>query len=324
MPDGKAYYQAMIEKFTTLDLTPKQIHQIGLKEVARIQAEMQATMQQAGFKGTMPEFLQFLRTDPQFYAKTPRELLVARDYVSRRWTASSGRRSASCRAIATAIMPGAGCARADLHRRSRRARGLHVQHLQLAGARRSTRCRRSRCTSARRVTASRRRWRWKGRAAAVPQGTYFSGYGEGWGLYTEWLGTDRHLRDAVRGLRPADLRDLARGRLVVDTGIHSGRLEPRAGARLHARHTRRSPSTRSRPRSIATSPGPGRRSRTSSARCRSSGIAREAEQALGAKFDQRQFHDAILRSAQCRCRCWRSAWHSSLPTAARIRQPRDS
>src|SRR5262249_34110633 len=71
MPDGEAYYQAMIEKFTTLTLTAKEIHDIGLKEVARIDAEMQATKDRAGFKGNMAQFFEFLRTDPQFYAKTP-------------------------------------------------------------------------------------------------------------------------------------------------------------------------------------------------------------------------------------------------------------
>jgi uncharacterized protein (DUF885 family) len=81
MPDGEAYYQAMIEKFTTLNLTAKEIHEIGLKEVARIEAEMRATKERAGFKGTMPEFFEFLRTDPQFYAKTPRELLSYSAYV---------------------------------------------------------------------------------------------------------------------------------------------------------------------------------------------------------------------------------------------------
>jgi uncharacterized protein (DUF885 family) len=84
MPDGEAYYQAMIEKFTTLDLTAKEIHEIGLKEVARIEAEMEATKERAGFKGTMAEFFHFLRTDPQFYAKTPRELLSYSAYVSKK------------------------------------------------------------------------------------------------------------------------------------------------------------------------------------------------------------------------------------------------
>ena len=71
-------------RFTTLSLTAKQIHEIGLKEVARIQAEVAATKDRAGFKGTMAEFFQFLRTDPQFCAKTPRELLSCSAYVSKK------------------------------------------------------------------------------------------------------------------------------------------------------------------------------------------------------------------------------------------------
>ena len=84
LPDGDAFYQAQIEKHTTLTLTPQQIHDIGLKEVARIEAEMEATKQRANFTGTMAEFFQFLRTDPQFYAKTPRELLSYSAYVSKK------------------------------------------------------------------------------------------------------------------------------------------------------------------------------------------------------------------------------------------------
>ena len=84
MPDGDAYYQAMIEKFTTLNLTPKQIHEIGLKEVARLEKEMEATKERAKFAGTMAEFFEFLRTDPQFYARTPRELLSYSAYVSKK------------------------------------------------------------------------------------------------------------------------------------------------------------------------------------------------------------------------------------------------
>ena len=56
MPDGEAFYQAQIEKHTTLTLTPQQIHDIGLKEVARLEAEMRATKDKANFKGTMAEF----------------------------------------------------------------------------------------------------------------------------------------------------------------------------------------------------------------------------------------------------------------------------
>ena len=84
LPNGDAYYRAQIRKYTTLDLGPEQIHQIGLKEVARIDAEMQRTMRESGFKGSFPEFLQFLRTDPQFIARNPDDLLGVSAYAAKR------------------------------------------------------------------------------------------------------------------------------------------------------------------------------------------------------------------------------------------------
>jgi len=77
MPQGSEYYAYLARRHTTTDLTPQQIHEKGLSEVARIKAEMQAIMGNVGFKGTMPEFFAKLRTDPQFFYKTPEELLEA-------------------------------------------------------------------------------------------------------------------------------------------------------------------------------------------------------------------------------------------------------
>ena len=75
LPDGRAYYQSKVAEYTTLDQTPEQVHAIGLAEVAKIRARMHDVMQQVGFKGDLAAFLKFLRTDPQFYAKTPQALL---------------------------------------------------------------------------------------------------------------------------------------------------------------------------------------------------------------------------------------------------------
>jgi uncharacterized protein (DUF885 family) len=79
LPDGKAYYQAQIKRYTTLDMTPEEIHAFGLVEVAKIHQEMLDTMVEAKFD--FPAFLKFLRTDPQFYAKTPEQLLGAVSYM---------------------------------------------------------------------------------------------------------------------------------------------------------------------------------------------------------------------------------------------------
>jgi len=77
MPQGGDYYAYLARRHTTTDLTPQQIHEKGLSEVARIKGEMQAIMGKVGFKGTMPEFFTKLRTSPEFFYKTPEELLEA-------------------------------------------------------------------------------------------------------------------------------------------------------------------------------------------------------------------------------------------------------
>jgi uncharacterized protein (DUF885 family) len=82
-PEGLAFYQERARFHTTTNLTPDEIHQIGLKEVARIRAEMDAVIREVGFKGTFNEFLEFLRTDPQFYYKTPDELFRAYAVLSK-------------------------------------------------------------------------------------------------------------------------------------------------------------------------------------------------------------------------------------------------
>ena len=73
-PDGREYYRFLARYHTTTTLTPEEIHQIGLKEVARNRVEMQKVMDEVGFKGSLTDFFQHLRTDPQFYYKTGDEL----------------------------------------------------------------------------------------------------------------------------------------------------------------------------------------------------------------------------------------------------------
>jgi len=68
VPRGRAYYDVLIRRHTTLGLSADEIHRLGLEEVARIRSEMETTMRAADFSGTLPEFLAFLRTDRQFYA----------------------------------------------------------------------------------------------------------------------------------------------------------------------------------------------------------------------------------------------------------------
>ena len=98
LPDGKAWYAYNVRKATTTPLTPQQIHELGLSEVKRIRAEMEALIPQTGFKGSFAEFSKFLRTDQKFYYSDAESLVHAyRDTLSapiRSWRTFSG----NCRA----------------------------------------------------------------------------------------------------------------------------------------------------------------------------------------------------------------------------------
>ncbi|WP_218932984.1 DUF885 domain-containing protein [Roseimaritima multifibrata] len=81
LPEGQAYYANRVRWFTTIDVSADEVHQIGLQEVARIRAEMESVRESVSFEGDLDAFLTFLRTDPQFYAKTPGELLREVAYI---------------------------------------------------------------------------------------------------------------------------------------------------------------------------------------------------------------------------------------------------
>jgi len=84
LPRGREYYAHRVRHFTTLDVTPEEVHRIGLAEVERIRGEMQEVMRGTGFTGDFPAFLRFLRTDPRFYARTPEELLKDASFIAKR------------------------------------------------------------------------------------------------------------------------------------------------------------------------------------------------------------------------------------------------
>jgi uncharacterized protein (DUF885 family) len=89
LPDGAAYYRAKISEFTTLDRTPDAIHVFGMQEVERLHAQMITVMRETGFTGTFAEFLQFLRSDPQFAAKSADELLMRAAWIAKQFDAEA-------------------------------------------------------------------------------------------------------------------------------------------------------------------------------------------------------------------------------------------
>jgi uncharacterized protein (DUF885 family) len=294
MPDGEAFYQAMIEKFTTLNLTAKQIHDIGLKEVARIKAEMEATRQRANFTGTMPEFFHFLRTDPQFYAKTPRELLSYSAYVSKKADWKLGetigllpRRRHGIRPVPDALAPIYTGGRGGLEACLMNTYNLPARPLYTLASLTLHECTPGHSFQAALALEGPER-------PAFRRGTSFSGYGEGWGLYTEWLGT-------IMGIYETPYEDFGRltyemwraSRLVIDTGIHQfgwTREQAMDYLRTHAALAEHEITTEIE-RYIAW-PGQALAYKLGELQIRRH--RREAEEKLGPKFDQRLFHDAIL------------------------------
>lgn len=294
MPDGQAYYKAMIEKFTTLDLTAQQIHDIGLKEVARIRGEMEVTKQKAGFSGTMDEFMTFLRTDPQFYAKTPRELLSYSAYVSKKadWKLRETigflpRYRHGIRPVPDALAPIFTGGRGGLDACLMNTYNLPARPLYTLAALTLHECTPGHSFQAALALEGPER-------APFRRGTSFSGYGEGWGLYTEWLGT-------VMGIYETPYEDFGRltyemwraCRLVIDTGIHQfgwSREQAMDYLRRHAALSEHEITTEVE-RYIAW-PGQALAYKLGELQIRRHRA--EAEQKLGAAFDQRKFHDVIL------------------------------
>lgn len=84
LPDGRAYYDHQIRRFTTLDVSADVLHRIGLREVARIRAEMEAVMKTTGFTGSLPTFIDSLRTDPRFTPTSEAELLKEAAWIAKR------------------------------------------------------------------------------------------------------------------------------------------------------------------------------------------------------------------------------------------------
>ncbi len=294
MPDGKSYYRQQIHQYTTLDLTPQQIHEIGLKEVARIQEEMNGIIKQVEFKGSFAQFLTFLRTDPQFYAKTPDELLHRAAWISKRVDGVIGKYMTLPRARFT-IVPvppdiapfwtagrgGMGTYWLNTYNLPARplynlpALTLHESdpgHA-LQGA----------------LAAE------QGEQPEFRRNAYISAYGEGWGLYCEKLGVEM-------GIYETPYEDFGRltyemwraARLVIDTGVHhKGWTRAQAIAYLRD-HTALSEHevTTEVDRYISW---PGQALSYKLGEIAIVRLRTQAEQELGPRFDVKGFHDAVLK-----------------------------
>ncbi|MFC4818934.1 DUF885 domain-containing protein [Dokdonella ginsengisoli] len=294
MPGGKEWYRQQIRDYTTLDLSPEEIHQIGLKEVERIDAEMQATMKQTGFQGDFAAFLEFLRTDPQFYAKTPEELLMHAAWISKQVDAKIGqfigllpRGRFGIEPVPAAIAPFWTAGRGSAHTYwvntydlpSRPLYNLPALTLHESSPGHSL----------------------QGALADEQKGypdfrskNYISAYGEGWALYCEKLGKEMGIYHTPYEEFGRETYEMWRAaRLVIDTGVHHKNWTREQAIDYLASHTAlsRHEVETEVDRYISW---PGQALSYKLGEIKIVELRARAEKELGAKFDLRTFHDAVL------------------------------
>jgi len=227
-PNGNAFYNNRVKHYTTTDMTPEQIHSLGLSEVKRIRQEMAEIIVKTGFKGTFTEFTHFLRTDPQFYAKTPLELLKEASYIAKQMDAKLPtlfkhlpRTPYGVAPVPDSIAPKYTTGRyigaqndsqpgyywVNTYALDKRPlyvlpaltlhEGVPGHHLQIS---------------------------LNGELDNLPsyrRHAYISAFGEGWGLYSEWLGIEAGIyQDHYSNFGRLTYEMWRAARLVVDTGMH--------------------------------------------------------------------------------------------------------
>jgi uncharacterized protein (DUF885 family) len=294
LPDGDAYYRANIREYTTTDLSPEEIHQLGLKEVARIDAEMRKTMVESGFKGSFEQFLKFLRTDPQFYAKTPDELMGVSAYVAKRTDEKIGdyfgllpRRRFGIIPVPDALAPFYTAGRGGLKNCMMNTYNLPTRPLYNIPALTLHECEPGHSFQAALSEEQKALPRFR-------RNIYFSGYGEGWGLYSEWLGNEMGIyRTPYERFGQLSYEMWRAARLVIDTGVHRYGWSRQQAIDYLASHTALSEhEVETEVDRYISWPGQALAYKLGELTIRR--LRSEAETTLGPRFDIRAFHDAIL------------------------------
>ena len=294
LPEGKAYYAAKIRQHTTTDLTAEQIHQIGIKEVARIDADMKATMLKSGWKGDFAGFLTFLKTDPQFTAKTPYELIAKSAYVAniingqlKFVVGRLPRYRFTIRQTPANIAPFATGGNGGLESCLMNTYNLPARPLYTIPPLTAHECAPGHSFQAALALEAPNR-------PPIRKSTYFSGYGEGWALYIEWLGSQWGIYETPYDEFGRQTYEMWRAaRLVVDTGLHQKGWTRQQALDFMKSHTALSDhEVTIEVDRYLNDPGQALAYKLGEMLIRRK--RSEAEQKLGAKFDQRWFHDTIL------------------------------
>ena len=303
-PNGEAYYQDRINFYTTSQqYTADDIHQIGLNEVARIKAEMQKIIASLSFKGSFADFFQFLRTDEQFYAKTPKELLmIARDMAKRadeqlpRFFKTLPRKPYGVAPVPDAIAPKYTSGRYVGTSKNSTDPGYYWVNTYDLPSR--TLYTLPALTVHEAVPGHHLQGSLNNELGdSIPKfrrNLYLSAYGEGWGLYSEFLADEMGMYTTPYEQFGKYTYEMWRAcRLVVDTGIHAKGwtreqvvtyMSENTALSLHEINTETD-------RYISW-PGQALSYKIGELKIRE--LRTKAEKELGDKFDIRDFHEVVL------------------------------
>jgi uncharacterized protein (DUF885 family) len=304
LPDGRDFYRHRVRLFTTLDVTPEQVHERGRAEVARIRAEMEQIIRETGFQGDFAAFLQFLRTDPRFYARTPQQLLERAAWIAKKMDGALPSLFRTLPRLPYGVAPvpdhlapkytggryvpappggtTAGFYWVNTYNLS--SRPLYVlESLTLHEA----------------VPGHHMQYALARELEAMPNVRRFarlSAFSEGWGLYSERLGLEAGFyTDPYSNFGRLTYEMWRACRLVVDTGMHfMGWTREQAMDYLASNTALSLHEVRTETDRYISWPGQALAYKMGELTIR--GLRAEAEQQLGQRFDIRDFHDAVLRS----------------------------
>ncbi|MBB1351195.1 MULTISPECIES: DUF885 family protein [unclassified Pseudoalteromonas] len=301
-PNGKAFYKNRAKHYTTTDMTPKEIHELGLKEVARIRGEMEAVIKEVGFKGSFAEFIHFLRTDPQFYATTPEQLLKEASYIAKKMDAqlpklfhTLPRKPYGVAPVPASIAPKYTTGRYSGSNRNDEAgyywvntyaldkRPLYVlEALTLHEAVPGHHLQISLNAELENLPSYRR-------------DAYLSAFGEGWGLYSEYLGLEAGFyQDPYSRFGRLTYEMWRAARLVVDTGMHMYGWSRERAMNFMSENTALSlHNVKTETDRYISWPAQALSYKIGELTIKRLRV--EAEQALGPNFDIREFHHQVLR-----------------------------
>ncbi len=302
LPDGQAYYAFKVREQTTTNLTPAQIHDLGLSEVARIRAEMDALVASTGFKGDRAAYIAMLRTDPRYYAKTPHELMAESALIAKtidgqmpKLFGHLPRLPYTVREIPAATADGTTTAYYNDGSAAAGVAGTYYVNTTHLDQRPLFEL--PALTLHEAVPGHHNQISLQQELDLPPFrqfATFFTAFVEGWGLYSERLGLDIGLYDTPEKQMGRLSYEMWRAcRLVVDTGIHAQGWTKDQAVRFMADNTALSAANiDAEVNRYIADPGQALAYKIGELTIRRLRTRAEAE--LGPKFDLRAFHDAVL------------------------------